>query len=106
MPRRARSPLALAKVVSILAEHTASRIPRGGRNAYNRLDLRRLGRPRAVSVQAAPLPPVKANPAELSAAPPMELVAQGCGPGWHRTPLARLLGSLALGQMRPELVIR
>jgi hypothetical protein len=37
----------------------------------------------AVSLQAAPLPPAKANPAELSDAPAFELVAQGCGWGWH-----------------------
>lgn len=43
---------------------------------------------------------------ELGVAPPIELVAQGCGPGWHRHPLARLLGSLALGEARPELVTR
>jgi hypothetical protein len=38
----------------------------------------------AASVQAAPLPPVKATPAELGAAPPIELVEDGCGHGWHR----------------------
>jgi len=38
----------------------------------------------AVSVQAAPLPPAKANPAEVGAAPSIELVRQGCGWGWHR----------------------
>jgi hypothetical protein len=38
----------------------------------------------AVSAQAAPLPPAKASPAELRAAPPIELVRQGCGWGWHR----------------------
>jgi hypothetical protein len=37
----------------------------------------------AVSVQAAPLPPAKASPAELRAAP-IELVRQGCGWGGHR----------------------
>jgi hypothetical protein len=37
-----------------------------------------------VSVQAAPLAPAKANPAEVGAAPPVELVRQGCGWGWHR----------------------
>jgi hypothetical protein len=36
-----------------------------------------------VSAQSAPLPPTKANPAEV-AAPPVELVRQGCGWGWHR----------------------
>jgi hypothetical protein len=35
-----------------------------------------------VSAQAAPPPP--ANPAREGAAPPIVLVAQGCGPGWHR----------------------
>jgi len=38
----------------------------------------------AVSVQAAPLPPAKATPAKLSTVPPIELVRQGCGWGWHR----------------------
>jgi len=38
----------------------------------------------AVSAQAAPLPPAKASPAELRAAPPIELVRQGCGWGGHR----------------------
>jgi hypothetical protein len=38
----------------------------------------------AVSVQAAPLPPAKAIPTELGNAPPIELVRQGCGWGWHR----------------------
>ena len=37
-----------------------------------------------VSVQAAPLAPAKASPAEVGAAPPVELVRQGCGWGWHR----------------------
>ena len=33
--------------------------------------------------EAAPLAG-KANRVELGAAPPIELVAEGCGPGWHR----------------------
>jgi hypothetical protein len=37
-----------------------------------------------VSAQAAPIPPAKANPAELSSAPSIELARQGCGWGWHR----------------------
>jgi Spy/CpxP family protein refolding chaperone len=37
-----------------------------------------------VSAQAAPPAPAKALPAREGAAPPIELVAQGCGPGWHR----------------------
>lgn len=37
-----------------------------------------------VSVQAAPFVPKKALPPELSAGPPIEQVAQGCGSGWHR----------------------
>jgi len=38
----------------------------------------------AASAQTAPLAP---NPAsiELGAAPPVELVSEGCGRGWHRT---------------------
>ena len=35
------------------------------------------------SLQAAPVP-TKATPAELGAASAVELVAQGCGWGWHR----------------------
>jgi hypothetical protein len=38
----------------------------------------------AVSAQAAPLPPAKATLVELGTAPPIELVRQGCGLGWHR----------------------
>jgi len=37
----------------------------------------------ALSVQAAPTPK-KAIPASLGLAPVVELVAQGCGLGWHR----------------------
>jgi hypothetical protein len=37
-----------------------------------------------LSAQAAPLPP-KPNAIELGAAPPVELVRDGCGHGWHRT---------------------
>jgi hypothetical protein len=37
-----------------------------------------------VSAQAALPPPPKAAPALQGTAPPIELVAQGCGPGWHR----------------------
>jgi hypothetical protein len=37
------------------------------------------------SVQAAPLPPVKADAIELSSAPPIEQVRDDCGHGWHRT---------------------
>ena len=37
----------------------------------------------AVSVQAAPIPS-QMTPIELGVAPPVELVAGGCGPGWHR----------------------
>jgi len=39
----------------------------------------------AAAVQAAPLNPLGATPAELGAAPPIELVRDGCGHGWHRT---------------------
>lgn len=38
----------------------------------------------AVSAQAAPMPPAKATPTERRTAPPIELVRQGCGWGWHR----------------------
>jgi len=38
-----------------------------------------------VSAQAAPMPaPPKVTAVELGAAPPIELVRQGCGWGWHR----------------------
>ena len=37
----------------------------------------------AVSTQAAPLAPIRAS-VEPGAAPPVELVAGGCGWGWHR----------------------
>jgi hypothetical protein len=37
----------------------------------------------APSVQAAPVP-IKATPVELGSAPPLELVRDGCGRGWHR----------------------
>ena len=38
----------------------------------------------AISAQAAPLPPTKSTMSELGSAPPVELVREGCGPGWHR----------------------
>jgi len=38
----------------------------------------------AASAQAGPTL-TKATPADAGAAPPIELVAQGCGHGWHRT---------------------
>jgi hypothetical protein len=38
----------------------------------------------AVSAQAVPLTPMPAA-IELGAMPPIELVAQGCGWGWHRS---------------------
>jgi hypothetical protein len=37
-----------------------------------------------ISAQAAPLSPARSTAAELTAIPPIEQVAQGCGPGWHR----------------------
>ena len=39
----------------------------------------------AISVQAAPLPPSKAVPTELTISPPIELAAEGCGYGQRRT---------------------
>ena len=51
----------------------------------------------AVSAHAASLPPAKSPAVEFSTAPPIELVRDDCGHGWHRTGLARLLGLLALG---------
>jgi hypothetical protein len=39
----------------------------------------------AVSAQAAPIAaPARVNAVELGAAPPIELVRQDCGWGWHR----------------------
>jgi hypothetical protein len=38
----------------------------------------------AVSAQAAPASPGRAIPVLVGATQPIELVAQGCGPGWHR----------------------
>jgi hypothetical protein len=38
-----------------------------------------------ISVQAAPLPIAKAYPTGITASPPIELVAQGCGYGQRRT---------------------
>jgi hypothetical protein len=38
----------------------------------------------SVSAQAGPLLPARSTTVELGAAPPIELVAQDCGPGWHR----------------------
>jgi hypothetical protein len=37
----------------------------------------------ATPLQAAPVP-IKATPVELGAAPPLDLVRDGCGRGWHR----------------------
>jgi hypothetical protein len=37
-----------------------------------------------VSVQATPLPPAEFITGEFGAVPPIELVRQGCGWGWHR----------------------
>jgi len=39
----------------------------------------------AVSAHAAPLPPAKSFAVELSTTPPIELVRDDCGHGWHRT---------------------
>ena len=38
-----------------------------------------------ISVQAAPLPPTKADPTQLAISRPVELAAQGCGYGYRRT---------------------
>jgi len=38
-----------------------------------------------VSIEAASLLPAKTNPETLRAAPPIELVADGCGYGYRRT---------------------
>jgi len=37
-----------------------------------------------ITAQAAPLPPARSAMADLNATPPVELVREGCGPGWHR----------------------
>jgi hypothetical protein len=39
----------------------------------------------AISVEAAPLPPAKAGPPEVTFSPPVELVNHGCGYGQRRT---------------------
>ena len=51
----------------------------------------------AISAQAAPPAPAKAVPTEFTASPPVELAANGCG-----YPLARRVGSLALGPLCSE----
>jgi hypothetical protein len=38
----------------------------------------------AMSARAAPLAPRPPSQASIDAAPPIELVAEGCGWGWHR----------------------
>jgi hypothetical protein len=38
----------------------------------------------AVSADAAPLALAKSTVAELGISPPLELVRDGCGHGWHR----------------------
>jgi hypothetical protein len=58
----------------------------------------------AVSVQAAPLPLAKATLVELGTAPPIELVPPRMRLGRASQSLARPLGLLALGSLRPELV--
>ena len=50
----------------------------------------------AMPVQAAPVP-TKGTPAELGAAPPVELVRDGCGRGWHRHHWRDQMGLLAMG---------
>jgi hypothetical protein len=52
----------------------------------------------AASAEAAPITiSVKSKHIEVGTAPPIELVRDDCGHGWHRTGLARPLGLLALG---------
>jgi hypothetical protein len=38
----------------------------------------------AMSAQAAPVAPNPPSRASSDAVPPIEMVAEGCGPGWHR----------------------
>jgi hypothetical protein len=57
-----------------------------------------------VSVQAAPLAPVKVSRVEIATAPPIELARQGCGWGWHRGLWRDRWGYLALGPLLPALV--
>jgi hypothetical protein len=38
----------------------------------------------AISAQAAPLATKPPSPSSVEGAPSIELVAEGCGPGWHR----------------------
>jgi hypothetical protein len=99
--------LALVKVVSILAVHTslpASPVEDGMRIIVS--TFAGLVALAAVSVQAAPLPPVEANPGRTWRSPSNGAGRPRLRPRLAPPPLARLLGPLALGQMCPELVIR
>ena len=55
----------------------------------------------AASAQAAPLPPTPAA-IELGAAPPFELVRDGCGRGWHRTHWRDQWGNWQWGDCIPK----
>ena len=56
----------------------------------------------AISAQAAPLPPAKFTTAQLAPAPPIELVRQGCGWGWHRSHWRNRWGSWHWGHCVPN----
>jgi hypothetical protein len=56
----------------------------------------------AALVQAAPLPPAKFPAAELTTAPSLELVRDGCGPGWHRHHWRDYWGRWHWGQRVPN----
>ena len=75
----------LVQIVSTLTMHPACHVPiveAAMRVIFS--TFAGLGALAAVSVQAAPVPLIKATPADLSTVPPFQLVAQDCGPGWHR----------------------
>jgi hypothetical protein len=56
----------------------------------------------AASVQAAPLPPANAVPAELTISPPIEPAAQGCGYGQRRTRWQDQWGNWHWGRCVPK----
>ena len=60
-----------------------------------------LGLAMAASAHAAPLP-LKPTAIELGAAPPVVLVRDGCGRGWHRTRWRDQWGNWQWGDCVPE----
>jgi|SRR5215469_11685562 len=60
----------------------------------------------AISARAAPIT-MPANPLHIEAdmAPPIELVREGCGWGWHRAHTGATAGVIGIGPLRSELVM-